>query len=168
MRTAIALTALLLVLTGCSHDARHDGGGSTVESVDGSLALTVPDGWRARPDLTRSPVVLAATGPHEDEHLLVSVFPRPADAADESVAASTRLLRSGVRCRRFGDSAVAELPIVDCADRSRRPWMHKILVPFAGAHGSALLLVQVRADDYESASGIAAAVADSFRWGKTA
>lgn len=158
MRSLLLLT--LVLLSGCSL-ARGDSAGT--EAVDGSFALDLPDGWRARPDLEAPPNLLVGEGAG-DEHLVASVLPGADGAEQRAIETVVGWIDSGrLPCRRLDDT-IADGPVFDCPDRTRRPWMHKVYVPIRGGDRSVLLLVQVEADDFDDTVAVVAPVVASFEW----
>lgn len=160
-RLVVALV-LSTVLAGCAYAG--DPPDRDVETADGTIALDLPAGWGRSPDPVEPPTVLLAEGTG-DEHLVVSLFEGADTAEQRAIEAAVRYIDSyGLPCRRLDNNPIWDGPVLDCRDQTRRPWMHKVLVPIPGEGVSALLLVQAEADSWDEAVDVVKPVLDSFLW----
>jgi hypothetical protein len=166
-RTAtLCLLTTLTMLSACSYGG--DRPSRDVEIADGAIALDLPAGWHPAPDPIEPPNVLLAEGPGEDEHLVVSLMEGEGGAERAAMEAAVRYVEAyGLPCRRLDDNPVWDGPVFDCPDHTRRPWMHKVLIPIPGDGVSALLLVQAGAASFDEAVATVEPVFASFIWTNT-
>jgi hypothetical protein len=165
MRLWTLLPGTLVVLTACSVVSRPaEPADRDVQATRGLLGVDLPEGWQSAPDLAEPPVVLVARGPTADDQLVVTVVEGERGAEQQAISTSAALADSyDVVCERV-DADFTDGPVFDCPDRTRKPWVHKVLVPVAGDGASALLLVQTRAESYDGAAAVVGPVVESFVW----
>jgi hypothetical protein len=167
-RLAVALFLLATPATQLACSYGGDPPSRDVEIADGAIALDLPAHWRQAPDAIEPPTVLVAEGPGPDEHLVVSLLEGDETAEQQAIESAARYTDAyGLPCRRLDDTPAWDGPLFDCPDHTRRPWMHKVLVPVRGDGVSALLLVQAGADSFDQAWGVLEPVLDSFIWTHT-
>jgi hypothetical protein len=166
MRHGTLFLGTLVVLTACSVVSRPpEPADRDVQASGGVLGLDLPRGWTSAPDLAEPPVVLVARGATDEDQLVVSVAEHEDGAEQQAITTSAALADSyGLACERLDDSDFTDGPVFDCPDRTRRPWVRKVLVPVAGEDTSALLLVQTRADSYDEAVALVGPIVESVVW----
>jgi hypothetical protein len=161
MRHWTLFLGTLVVLTGCTTISRP------AEPTDRDVQASggVPRGWTSTPDLAEPPVVLVARGATDEDQLVVSIAEHEDGAEQQAITTSAALADSyDIVCERLDDSDFTDGPVFDCPDRTRKPWVHKVLVPVAGEGASALVLVQTRADSYDEAVALVGPIVESFVW----
>ncbi|MGB0100637.1 MAG: hypothetical protein WBP61_10175 [Nocardioides sp.] len=160
MRALVLVVPVILLLASCASDDPGVEGGL---APDRGFSLEVPDGWR-EVEADGQSVQLAATG-SGDEQLLAGGWDDPDAARIRATEVAVDL--GGIddlTCRPLVGFADVDPGAIDCRDRTRRPWMHKMLVPLRTDGRSVLLLVQVEADTSAEAAAIVEPVVRSFRW----
>ncbi|GAW52073.1 MULTISPECIES: hypothetical protein [unclassified Nocardioides] len=166
MRHWTLFLGTLAVLTGCTTPSGSaEPADRDVQASGGVLGLDLPRGWTSAPDLAEPPIVLVARGATDDDQLVVSIAEHEDGAEQQAITTSAALADSyDIVCERLDDSDFTDGPVFDCPDRTRKPWVHKVLVPVAGDGASALMLVQTRADSYDEAVALVGPIVESVVW----
>ncbi len=161
VRLGCVVAAVLVAgaaVSGCAPGSPGSPGGADGARVD------VPTGWHRLTAGVEAPVRMAADG-EGDEHVVVKSWDDPEGAEHEAVWAAVGLAdQAGIMCQRTEGSALADGPVLVCPDHTARPWVVKLYVVLAERERSALLVIQVYADDLAAASELAKPVVDSFHW----